>query len=80
MTGERISLSQIETPKFFKIGNIYLFLSGIIMIMGANITPFVYGTFLNLQGVVCWSLGMVCLYLNYRIVNNKSPKESTKDE
>jgi len=65
-------MNQEEIPAFFKIGNIYLVISGWVLIMVANLTPFVYGTFLNLYGMITYPLGIITLYLNYRIVKNKT--------
>lgn len=66
-----------DTPNFLKIGNIYLVFSGWALIGIANITPFVYGTFFNYQGIISYIIGISFLYWNYRFVKSTLQKNTT---
>ena len=70
-------MSDEKFPAFFEVCNPYFVIIGVALIIVANITPFVFGTFLNIVGMVTWPLGMTLLYLNYRKVKQSAKPTQT---
>jgi hypothetical protein len=59
-----------DTPNFFKVGNLALYIGGWFLVILANVSVFVLGGFINLLGIIFYSTGIILLYLNYTIVKD----------